>query len=275
LPKRTVVATLECAGNGRLHFEPQPEGTAWEDGAISTAIWTGVALRDVLAMATPMAECKEVKFTGMDRGERDGVEIPFARSLPLGKALDPDTLLVYEMNGEPLTSDHGFPLRLVVPNWYAVAAVKWLSRIELLGTDFTGHFQTAKYVMRYSPADPGKPVKNMVVKSLIVDPVTGARVPQNFPCRIAGKAWSGNGSIRCVEVSTDGGATWHQADIGEDDSPYAWKSWLYTWIPTHAGVHRLCVRATDALDNVQPTVPEWNVDGYQYNGIHSVQVVVE
>src|SRR5438876_895068 len=147
LPERSVFATVECAGNGRSFLQPHVHGVQWGAGAIGHAEWTGIPLRLVLQKARLKPEALEVLFEGADRGsEADHPEpMAFARSLPLAKALDPDTLLATRMNGELLEAEHGFPVRLLVPGWYGVASVKWLRRIELLDRPFRGYFQTTKY----------------------------------------------------------------------------------------------------------------------------------
>src|SRR5437016_4741138 len=157
LPERTVFATVECAGNGRSFLTPHVHGVQWGAGAIGHAEWTGVPLRQVLEKAGVQPGTVEVLFEGMDHGsEADHPEpMHFARSLPLDKAMDPDTLLAYRMNGELLDPVHGFPVRLFVPGWYGVASVKWLWRIEVLDRPFRGYFQSKKYtIQRERPNGP-------------------------------------------------------------------------------------------------------------------------
>src|SRR5438132_1671888 len=178
LPERTVFATVECAGNGRSFLQEQVHGVQWGAGAVGHAEWTGVPLRLVLEKAGVQAGAIELLFEGADRGsESDHPEpMPFARSLPLAKAYDPDTLLAFRMNGELLEPSHGFPVRLFVPGWYGVASVKWLQRIEVLDRPFQGYFQTKKYTVQRQSSDGPRTVVvgPMAVKAEIVRPAASA-----------------------------------------------------------------------------------------------------
>ncbi len=226
LPARSLIATLECAGNGRRYLEPPVPGEQWALGAVSTAEWAGVSLSEVLARAGIAAGALEVLFAGVDRGPSpvDGATIRFERSLPLEQALHPDVLLAYAMNGAPLTADHGAPLRLVVPGWYGMASVKWLCSIEVLRAPFRGVFQADRYVYDFGDGRPVEPVTSMRVRALIAQPTPGARIPASG-AQVRGWVWSGAAPIAGVEVSDDGGETWVQAELGARVSPYAWCAW--------------------------------------------------
>ena len=183
LPAHERAVTLECAGNGRLEMRPLPTGEPWGDYAVSTSRWTGALLSDVLGLARPTADGVDVRFAGADHGayhlqpilpETSKSDLTFERALPLALAADPaaEILVAYEMNGQPLGPDHGAPFRLIVPHWYAVASVKWLSRIDVLTEPFTGEFQTGHYMYQW-PDRPQEPVSLMRVRARITDPGTG------------------------------------------------------------------------------------------------------
>lgn len=280
LPSQEVVVTTECAGNSRSYLTPPAEGLAFRHGAVSTARWKGVPLRILLEQAGVKDTAVEVLFEGADSGreEEDGVvsDLSYRRSLPLAKAQHPETLLVYEMNGAALTPDHGFPLRLVVPRWYGMASVKWLTRIEVLAQPFKGFFQTRRYVM--IPEGPEQdfdrvPVTVLQVKSLMTSPRHG-EVIQPGECTLQGFAWSGAGEITRVDVSTDGGHSWQEATLHGETAPNAWRQWAYRWQTPSPG-HFICmVRATDSAGNTQPSTIPWNFRGYANNAIHTVALEV-
>ncbi len=272
---RTLVATLECAGNQRTGLSPLPVGEPWDIGAVSTASWSGVPLRAVLERAGLRPGVVEVLAVGADRGRPPDwpEEIPFARALPLDKALHPDTLLALEMNGEPLTPAHGAPLRLVVPDWYGVASVKWLQRLEALTAPFRGYYQVQRYVYVFDDATESVPVTTMQVRSVITTPVPGQTLAPG-PVVVRGKAWSGAAEVVKVEVTVDGGDIWQEARLLPAASPHAWRSWEFVWNAVEPGRHVLRSRATDALGNTQPDMPRWNRYGYGNNAIRPVIVTV-
>lgn len=274
LPKRTLPVTMECAGNNRVDLDPPVKGNQFRGGAVSTAIWTGVLLRDVLEPAKPASGATEVLFEGADVGEPEPGRspVPYQRSLPLGAALDPDTILAYEMNGEPLADDHGRPLRLVVPRWYGMASVKWLTRITLLGRRFEGFFQSERYVM---PGANGafEPLTRMFVKSLISQPRHG-EVYSVGEHRVTGLAWSGEAQIAGVELSDDHGETWRPAQLGGLLHRHTWRQWSVEWQPASEGHYTLLARAEDEAGNWQPMETTWNPGGYAINGVQSVCVNV-
>ena len=274
LPARTVVATMECAGNDRVRFAPIPPGEPWGLGAVSTAVWRGVSVRDVLEQARLGPAVVEIVFEGADEGKPALDEPPtrFARSLPLNQALHPDTLLAYEMNGEPLTAAHGGPVRLVVPDWYGVASVKWVARIAAIAEPFRGFYQARRYVFVRPDGSRPTPLSTMRVKSLITSHANGERIGLG-PHVLAGVAWSGDGAIMQVEVATGGDGVWQAARLQDEARPHTWRRWEYEWQPRYAGRHVLRVRATDIQGNVQPDLAEWNVLGYCNNSIQ--QVVLE
>jgi DMSO/TMAO reductase YedYZ molybdopterin-dependent catalytic subunit len=275
LPQRSVTLTIECAGNGRLHMAPVPSGTAWNLGAVSTATFTGVPLRHLLERVRPAETAREVLFLGADGGDVEtGQTVSFARSLPLAAARAPEVLLAWAMNDEPLPREHGAPLRLVVPGWYGMASVKWLVGIRLLAEPFHGHFQTERYIYVQERGTPdGTPVTRMRVRSLIASPADGAELGA-APVRVRGSAWSGHGGIRRVEVSTDGGATWAEAELGTPPSQHAATPWRLEWLPPGAGLYQLISRATDEAGNHQPLEQVWNAQGYGNNVVQRIEVRV-
>ena len=276
LPSRTLLVTLECAGNGRAGLTPPAAGEPWQYGAVSTAEWTGVPLGIVLAAAGLTARAREIVIAGVDKGmvaTRDGV-ISFARGMALDRALHPDTLLAYAMNGEPLTAEHGFPLRLIVPGWYGMAAVKWVTRIDAIAGAFDGYYQTERYVMAHPERGETEtvPLTTMGVRSLITAPARDTVLARG-PYRMRGMAWSGQAPISRVEVSVDGGVSWAEAELASRAEPYAWRRWEYLW-QAAPGAAALCSRAFDDAGRTQPVAPEWNALGYANNAIQAVAVTV-
>jgi DMSO/TMAO reductase YedYZ molybdopterin-dependent catalytic subunit len=267
-----VAAVMECAGNGRRLMSPQPEGTPWELGAVSAGLFTGVPLARVLAMCEVDPSAVEIVFRGADAGALgDGRTVQFERSLPVDRALDPSTLLVWAMNGEPLAPEHGHPVRLFVPGYYGVASVKWLERIEAVDTPFAGHFQAERYVYVGHPthAD-GLPVTRMHVRSLIASPAAGDVVSGTVV--VQGSAWSGYGVVTRVTFSGDGGGTWVEAQLRVPSSTHAPTLWSCEWTPGGAGEFELLARAEDSAGDIQPLEPVWNELGYANNVVHRVRV---
>jgi sulfane dehydrogenase subunit SoxC len=278
-PAVDLVATMECAGNGRARLEPRPFSQPWLQEAVGTARWRGVPLASLLAEVEPLDGAVEVAFTGLDGGVEGGVPQRYARALRVDDALDGEVLLAYEMNGVPLPPQHGFPLRLVVPGWYGMTNVKWLARIDVLDRTFDGYQQVTGYRMRVDEDDAGTPVTRMVPRALLVppgEPDFHTRVRHLLPGPVAleGRAWSGLGRVARVEVSADGGASWWPAALeDEDGSRWAWRRFTTTW-EAEPGEHILACRAADDAGNEQPLDPPWNVGGYANNAVHRIPVVV-
>jgi DMSO/TMAO reductase YedYZ molybdopterin-dependent catalytic subunit len=255
LPERSVFATVECAGNGRSFLQPAQPGVQWGAGAVGHAEWTGVPLRLVLERAGVRPGAVEVLFEGLDAGSEPDHPQPmaFARSLPLAKALHPDTLLATRMNGELLEPAHGAPVRLFVPGWYGVASVKWLGRIEVLDRPFGGYFQSTKYTVRRVTERGTETVVvgPMAVKSEILRPHAGASLGLGTN-RVFGVAWAGEEAVATVEVSADGGTTWARAELLGPHAPYSWTLWEYAWEVGEPGEYVLLARARSAGGRVQP-----------------------
>lgn len=275
-PQKSLTVTLECAGNGRKSMNPIPRGTAWDYGAISVAEYTGTPLHKVLEKLDILEDVVEVAFHGADYGEVEPNRVEkYVRSLPLEVAFNPDTLLAWEMNGQTLTPNHGFPLRLVVPNWYAMASVKWLNKIELLSVPFKGFFQNEHYVyLDEERTQQGKPVQQIRPRSLILSPGDGEKRDQG-KIMLTGMAWSGNGKITQVEVSVDGGVSWSKAELETPKSNYGVQKWGFSWNLDSPGNYTLVCRAKDSAGHSQPEKQVWNRLGYGNNGPHSIAVTVE
>jgi DMSO/TMAO reductase YedYZ molybdopterin-dependent catalytic subunit len=277
-PARSIVVTMECAGNGRAFFTPRRLSQPWLLEAVGTAEWAGTPLRGILQEAGLERNTTEIVFTGLDRGV-EGEQIQYyQRSLSVSEAIREEVLLAYEMNGQPLLPQHGYPLRLVVPGWYGMANVKWLERIEAVTETFQGYQMAQAYRYAQTADGFGEPVTLQKVRALMVPPgvpdfMTRSRLVSPGAVSLTGRAWAGRLSISRVEVSVDGGSTWSVARLGEPVSPYAWRSWIHLWnaLP---GKYTLCVRATDSEGNLQPIRPQWNFGGYGNNAIQSVNVVV-
>jgi DMSO/TMAO reductase YedYZ molybdopterin-dependent catalytic subunit len=273
LPTREVWVTLECAGNGRRAMDPRPPGLPWGFGAVGTGRFTGVPLSLVLDQVGLRPEAREGVCVGADRGTLpSGDVVPFARSIPLDVANHPDTLVALALNGRPLRAEHGSPARLIVPGWYAMASVKWLVGVRVVDAPFEGFFQKDEYVyVEGEGADP-RPVSLMQVRSVIGAPVDGAEFPPGS-VEVAGTAWSGYPPVVEVEVSVDGGSSWHRAELGPAPSPYAARPWRCR-VRLHAGSYTIMARATDHAGNTQPAEPVWNARGYGNNVTHRIRVTV-
>jgi DMSO/TMAO reductase YedYZ molybdopterin-dependent catalytic subunit/glyoxylase-like metal-dependent hydrolase (beta-lactamase superfamily II) len=271
----TLGATLECAGNGRSTFDPPIEGEQWRFGAVSTAEWTGVPLVEVLDRVSPTTGAVDVLFRGADRGPAEGSTEPtaFERSLSIADARHSDALLAYAMNGETLPVEHGYPLRLIVPGWYAVASVKWLTEIEVIGAAFEGFFQTQRYVFEQESSAPARePVRLQRVRSLITEP-TGEEDVSVGDLVVRGVAWSGEAPIERVEVRIADGP-WRTARLIGERRPYCWQWWEQVATIDTPGVTTVTARATDLAGRTQPESSEWNRLGYGGNGYHVVSLRV-
>ena len=277
LPERTVFATVECAGNGRSFLAPRQAGVQWGAGAVGHAEWTGVPLNLVLELSGLEPDALEVLFEGADTGtESDHPEpMPFERSLPLAKALHPDTLLASRMNGEILEPMHGYPLRLLVPGWYGVASVKWLRRIEVVNKPFRGYFQSVKYTFQRQTLTgvETEVVGPMMSKSEIIRPRSGAVLPLGGN-RVFGVAWAGEDEVSRVEVSTDGGDTWNDATLMGPQAPYSWTLWEYPWEAGSPGEYTILARATSSGGEVQPEDHDALCGGYMIHHSRALCVCV-
>jgi DMSO/TMAO reductase YedYZ molybdopterin-dependent catalytic subunit len=282
MPSAEIVSVLECAGNGRSFYEPSVPGLQWGHGAVGNGRWRGVRLADVLKRAGLSSSAKEILFNGADAPL--GTMPDFARSIPVAKALHPATLLAYEMNGETLPIEHGFPLRVIVPGWAGDSWIKWVTSITMLDREHDGFWMARAYRHPGKPVPPGtavapdlmQPVTSLRVKSLIADPIDGSQIVNGKPMTIRGAAWSGDsGPVTDVEVSVDGGRSWNRATMRRDQrSAFGWRLWEFRWSPSRAAYHTILARARDAAGNAQPFDQEWNPSGYGWNVVPRIGVNV-
>jgi DMSO/TMAO reductase YedYZ molybdopterin-dependent catalytic subunit len=276
MPSQSMVATLECAGNGRTLMTPKVEGEPWGLGAVSTAEWTGVPLTEVLDRAGVRTAAREVVFRGADQGRVSARPDPirFERSLPVDDARESDALLAYAMNGEPLPVEHGYPLRLIVPRFYSMASVKWLTEISAIAEPFEGYYQAEEY--QYEWMRDGQVVREPVtlerVRALVTEPVAGQEVEAGNVA-VRGAAWSGAAAIERVEVSVNSGP-WQEARLVGERNRYSWQWWELIARITEPGPTSFRARAFDLAGRGQPEVPEWNRKGYGANAIQEVVVTV-
>lgn len=273
----TYERALECAGNGRSLFATQQHaprpGTPWGLGAIGVARWTGVPLSTVLRHAGLRPDAVQVMPVGLDEPYIvDGVSYGHVRRpLPIGKALD-DVLIALDMNGEPLPRDHGFPARLLVPGWAGIASIKWLGELRVTTQIVDSPWNTRWYRMRgVGWSDGTSALNRMPVKSTLDaadDPIV------DRPAVLRGRAWSGEASIRSVEVSTDGGRQWQEATFTGPNEPSSWVRWELTWTPRRPGTHQVLTCATDSDGRTQPPRSPDNDHGYLFSAVvqHAVEV---
>jgi DMSO/TMAO reductase YedYZ molybdopterin-dependent catalytic subunit len=282
LESRTIPVTLECAGNNRNFLEPKVKGVQWRLGAVGTAEWTGVPLSALLDRALVRPQAREVILEGADGGILEDPKSPpgelrFSRSIPLSKARA-DVLLAYKMNGSDLPAEHGFPLRAIVPGWYAMASVKWLQRIIVTDQPFTGYYQTIDYAYWKRRGDTAEltPLAEMQVKAEIAKPSQGEIISANSSVRVHGAAWASDGEIAKVELSADGGSAWSEAKLLGKSIQNAWRLWEFDWqTPGKAGKQILVARATDSLGRTQPVERDRDRGTYMINHLLSITVEVQ
>ncbi|MBF8189305.1 sulfite oxidase [Nonomuraea sp. K274] len=265
MPSRTYDAAIECAGNGRRFYDTQQHdaapGTQWGLGGIGVARWRGVPLRRLLKEAGLRPEAVDVLATGLDAPFEEYGHV--RRPLPVGKAMD-DVLVAYEMNGEPLPPDHGYPVRLVVPGWVGIASIKWLGDIEVSTTELHTPWNTVFY-----PDVTTQPVKSAFELGW------NARLPLAGPHILRGRSWSGQGRIVRVEVGFDGGQSWHEAEHHGRRLVSAWLPWHISWAPQRTGAYELMARATDETGATQPLTTPRHPYGYHFDAVirHPVEIV--
>ena len=229
-----IAALCLCSGNRRAMFEPHVPGVQWSSGAMGNALWRGVRLKDVLAVAGIDKSALEVSLDGADSGMLK-ITPDFVKSLPLAKALDENTLIAFEMNGEPLPHWNGFPARLIIPGWTATYWIKHLTAINIISKPFDGFWMKTAYRIpkdrfpsgQFSSqeTDTNMPITEMVVNSLITNLVDGQILPTTKLMEIKGVAWDGGNGIAQVEISTDGGISWHHATLKQDYGRFSWRQW--------------------------------------------------
>src|SRR5712672_136113 len=283
MPAETRVAILECAGNSRVFLVPQVQGAQWELGAVGNAEWTGIPLSVLLERAGLAEDACEIVLEGPDRGvPKEGAlppgPISYARSLPRAKALQREVLIAYQMNGRDLSQDHGYPVRTIVPGYYGMASVKWLTRIQAVREPFQGYWQTSDYA--YWESIDGKPVRRalgeMKLKSEIARPRVYETLLPNQTYTVFGAAWAGETEVTEIAVSTDGGQTWAEAHFLDPVRRHAWRRWKFDWLtPKKPGQYTLLARAKDANGTVQPHEHDWNYGSYVITHLLPIDVLVE
>lgn len=281
LPAYTSAALLECAGNNRVFLMPKVKGAQWQMGAVGNAEWTGARLSEILERAGVKTGALEVILEGADEGQVKDPPSPsgnfhYARSIPLQKALD-DVLIVYEMNGQPLSETHGAPVRAIVPGWYGMAAVKWLTRVIVSNAPFQGFYQTVEYTVWERPYE-SLPVQvqlgEVPVKAQISRPEMGEVVAAGAKVWVQGTAWTCDVEIAKVEVSDDWGETWREAKLLGPVVRNAWRFWEYQWTaPEMPGKQVLMVKATDSKGREQPYKHDPDRGTYKIN--HCLPIDVE
>ncbi|HMO56727.1 MAG TPA: sulfite oxidase [Roseiflexaceae bacterium] len=275
----TLAAALQCAGNRRdelLALGPIPNELAWGAEAIGTAAWGGVALADLLEAAGVDTAARHVAFVSCDSITKEGVVTPFGGSIPIEKAMRSEVLLADTMNGEPLSPEHGFPLRVIVPGYIGARSVKWLTRIELTDTPSENYFQAHAYRLHgVADASPGMPLGELSLTSVICEPAADSQLPAGLT-QLRGYAMAGGDRrIAHVEVSPDGGANWVAAELLGEDLTWCWRLWRAA-VVLAPGERQLVVRARDTAANMQPEslATVWNARGYMNNAWHRVRVCV-
>lgn len=279
----TRTATLECAGNNRVFLVPQVRGAQWQLGAVGNAEWTGVPLQALLERAELEADACEILLEGADLGipaeeSKPPGAICYSRSLPREKAVQPEVLIAYQMNGRDLSDDHGFPVRAIVPGHYGMASVKWLTRIIAVREPFHGYWQTSDYA--YWDTSGGNPVRRPLAEIKPKATIARPRVHETlFPDQlytVFGAAWGGEIEVTEVTVSTDGGQVWTPARFLDPARRHAWRRWRFDWLtPKKPAKYTLLARAKDAHGNVQPAQHDWNYGSYVIDHPVPIEVIVD
>jgi DMSO/TMAO reductase YedYZ molybdopterin-dependent catalytic subunit len=280
LPSTTITTTLECAGNGRAFFDPPVAGIQWSKGAVGTARWTGVRMADVLKRAGAKSTARFVYMNGADRPL--GTMPDFVRQLPIDKAMHADTVIAFDMNGQPINPLHGFPLRAIVPGWEGAYSVKWLTNLRVADRESDSFWVATAYRYPLRRVAPGAtvdakdmgPLTGLVVKSLLTRPLDGVTVGPG-KIDVAGFAWAGEADISRVDISTDYGASWQQARLTGEQAKYAWRRFEYTFEASRPESYMILSRATDSQGRAQPMSPPWNPSGYLWNAPDSVRIEVK
>jgi DMSO/TMAO reductase YedYZ molybdopterin-dependent catalytic subunit len=287
-PSESVAAVNQCSGNSRSRFQPRLPGAQWGNGAMGNALWTGARLRDVLAAAGIKSDSLQLQFQGLERGE--GPEgygsKQFLKSLSLDNPVLDECLIAYAMNGEPLPMLNGFPVRLVVPGYFATYWMKCVSLIRVLDKPDENFWMKTAYRIpdtprgTTTPADVSAgtvktiPINRMPVRSFLISPGGTSKIPAGMTANLKGIAFSGYARINRVEISTDTLKSWQAARLGEDHGPYSFRTWQFAWKAAAPGRYTIAVRAFDEKGNTQLDEPVWNAGGYLWNRIERQEFVV-
>jgi DMSO/TMAO reductase YedYZ molybdopterin-dependent catalytic subunit len=281
-PPAHLAAINQCSGNSRGFISPRVSGAQWANGAMFNALWTGVPLSKLLARAGLKPDATHVAFRSLE------TRVPpyppadqFEKVLPLARANDGAVTVAYEMNDDTMPLLNGFPLRLVVPGWYATYWVKMLSEIEVMNHPGEGFWMTTAYKIPDTPTGsmtPGEagikmvPISAMVPRSFITAPDQGQSVTSGKPLTVKGFAFGGNSALKSVNVSTDGGVTWHDAKLGKNWGEYGAREWQTRFTPATPGTYRIMVKATNMAGQEQPMQGGWNPGGFMYNAIEHLDI---
>lgn len=279
----TITALAACAGNARSYFDPQVPGGQWKNGAMGNAKWTGVKLKDILNKAGIKSGAFEVSFNGLDEPPLESVP-DFVKSLKIDHALDGEVMVAYEMNDRPLPILNGYPLKLVVPGWYATYWVGMLSEIKVYNDSFKGYWMKKAYLVPKGISNGDEkhdklakdlvPISKMDVRSIFVSPEPNTIIKANQNTELEGLAFDGGDGIIKVEISLDNGHTWQLAKLNPELGKYAWRRWKYNWKPSGIGKYTIMAKATNAKGETQPA-HQWNRSGYMRNEIESLTIIVE
>jgi DMSO/TMAO reductase YedYZ molybdopterin-dependent catalytic subunit len=281
LPRVELVAVNQCSGNSRGFFQPRVPGGQWADGAMGNALWTGVRLKDVLDKAGVKPGAVQVRFKGME--EPVVSEAPhFMKSLDIEHARDSEVMIAYAMNGEQLPLLNGFPLRLVVPGWYATYWVKMVNDIEVLDQPDTNYWTKVAYTIPDTPhasIEPGQanvrmiPINRMIPRSFVTNLASGSAMKTAAPVALRGIAFGGDCAVAQVDVSIDDGRTWRRAELGQDEGKYGFRRWQAQLTFATPGEHSLRVRCTNSNGEYQPDGPNWNPAGFMRNAVESIRII--
>jgi DMSO/TMAO reductase YedYZ molybdopterin-dependent catalytic subunit len=287
-PPVTFAAVDQCSGNSRSRFQPRLAGGQWGNGAMGNALWTGVKLRELLNAAGVKSGSVQIQLEGLDRGlgpEGYGSN-RFMKALDLSNPVIDESIVAYAMNNAPLPMLNGFPVRMIVPGYFATYWLKSLSWIRVLDKPDDNFWMKTGYRVPDTPRGTttpddmkaGKvktiPIAQMPVRSFLISPDGSAKIPAGLSLQLRGVAFSGYGAIERVEVSNDNGSKWRDAQLGGDLGPYSFRGWSLAWTPRQPGTYQIVVRATDAKGNVQPDEGVWNPGGYLWNKIERQEIVV-
>jgi DMSO/TMAO reductase YedYZ molybdopterin-dependent catalytic subunit len=281
LPRVELTAVNQCSGNSRGFFQPRVAGGQWADGAMGNALWAGVRLKDVLDRAGVKPGAVQVRFRGLEEPVVDDAP-HFMKSLDIDHARDGEVMIAYAMNGEQLPLVNGFPLRLVVPGWYATYWVKMLTDIEVLDQPDMNYWTKTAYTIPDTPRaniTPGQtgvkmiPINRMVPRSFVTNLASGASMTAGSPTQLRGIAFGGDCGVARVEVSIDGGKSWQPAQLGTDDGKYGFRQWDARIVPATTGKFKVMVRCTNSNGEAQPDTPNWNPAGFMRNVIESIDAV--
>ena len=284
----SVAAVNQCAGNSRSRLQPRVPGAQWGNGAMGNALWTGIRLREIMDLAGVKSDSLQLQFQGLETGQGPagfGSNL-FLKSLELANPVIDDCVVAYLMNGEPLPMLNGFPVRLVVPGYFATYWTKCLTWIRVLNVPDENFWMKTAYRVPDTPrgntnpedVKAGKvktiPIERFPVRSFLISPDGSSKIPAGLSVALRGIAFSGFGRVNRVEVSADGGTTWTDAKLGEDHGSYSFRTWEAPWKAKSPGRYSLAVRATDEKGNTQPDEPVWNPGGYMWNRIERQELVV-